>query len=315
MEGNAPFFVSKNEIRSTREMLSNGLRPDGRDPNEPRRLTVDFSDGAAIVKLGSTIVSCRVIKNQVLADENHPNQGFFSIGLSSTHKIDSYFRAETLNAVRDMFKMNNALDLESLVIQIGKLVWELKCEIVILENDGGLFEAMTLAVGCGLLATKLPSTRGDRSLTLHHLPIPITFALIDQRTRFVDPTVLEALACDGFLTICANAQGEICSIRKNGGVTLPSTVMDNCIDIAVDLSKKWHLDIMNCMGDKAPPLLKAIVSYDNKPPEPPKPSETVEQEVIKEMRKENPEVKQESEHEQEENDDDDVSGMIGVFNF
>lgn len=313
MEGNAPFFVSKNEIRSTREMLISGIRPDGRDPLQPRPLKIDFSDGACIIKLGNTIVSCRVLKKQVLADENHPNQGFFSIGLASTHKIESNFRAETLNAVRDMFKMNNALDLESLVIQIGKLVWELRCEIVILENDGGLFEAMTIAVACGILATKLPSTRGDKPVTLHHIPIPITFAFIDQRTKFVDPTVLEALSCDGFLTIFANAQGEVCSIRKNGGVTLPSTVLDNCIDIAVDLAKQWHINIMDCMGSDAPPLLKAIVSYSNQPPVVPQTEQEAQLEVVKEMKKENPEVPPE----QKENDenDDDVSGILGVFSF
>ena len=261
MEGNPGFFLTKNETYSMREILEKKIRSDGRDPLQTRDLKVDFSDSAAVIKLGSTIVSCKISKKEVLADEDHPNQGFFSVGLSSSHKLDPNFRAETLNAIRDMIKKNNALDIESLVITMGKIVWDLRAEIVILENDGGLYEAMTLSVICALLATKLPSTRKPRPLVMHHLPIPITFAFINQQLMFVDPTVIEASACDGFMTIFSNAQGEICSIHKNGGVPLTFNTMTQCVDIALDGAKLWHKAIMEQMGDDAPPLLKKLTEW------------------------------------------------------
>ena len=80
---------------------------------------------------------------------------------------------------------------------------------------------------------------------------------------YVDPTVIEASACNGFMTIFSNAQGEICAIHKSGGVSLNSTTMINCIDIAMDISKSWHKSIMDQMGDEAPPLLKKLTENFN----------------------------------------------------
>lgn len=258
MEGFPGFFLSKIETKAMREMLESNLRQDGRAALETREISFDKTEEATVLKLGKTIVSCKIVKTQVLADEDHPNQGFFSVGLSSAQKLDPNFRSETLNAIRDMIKKNNALDVESLVITMGKLVWDIRAELVILENDGGLFEAMTLAVTIALLYTKLPGPRGPKPIVMHHLPIPTTFAFIGKDVMIVDPTVVEASACDGFMSIFANAQSEICCIRKSGGVPISSIVMGNCINIALDNTKKWHKSIMDQMGDFAPPLLKAL---------------------------------------------------------
>ena len=258
MEGNPGFFLTKNEIRSMRDLLENKIRADCRSPTDIREFHCEFSDSASIIRLGSTIVSCKIVKTKVAADEDHPNQGFFSIGLSSSQKLDPNFRSETLNPIRDLIKKNNALDIESLVITMGKEVWDLRAEIVILENDGGLYESMTLAVLAALLATKLESPRGPKPLVMHHLPIPVTFAFIDQYLMYVDPTVIEASACNGFMTIFANGQGDICAIHKSGGVSVNSTTMINCIDLALDISKSLHKSLLDQMGDDAPPLLKKL---------------------------------------------------------
>ena len=261
MEVNPGFFLTKSEVNSMKELLEKRMRADGRSQTDVREISIEFSDSASVIKLGSTIVSCKITKKEALADEDRPNQGFFSVGLSTSQKLDPDFRTETLNSIRDIIKKNNALDIESLVIKMGQLVWDLRAEIVILENDGGLYEAMTFAVIIALLSTKLPSTREPKPLVMHHLPIPVTFAFLDDHFYFLDPTVIEAAACNGFMTIFADAQGEICAIHKNGGVPISSTIMAECIDIAMDVSKYWHKSIMDQMGDDAPPLLKNLTQW------------------------------------------------------
>lgn len=311
MEGNTGYFITRNEVRSAELLMEEGLRPDFREPLEPRELQIEMADKACIIRLGKTVVSCTIVATQVMPLEERPSEGFFQITLSSTHRLDQNFRAETINALRDIIRKNRALDTESLVITIGKLVWDLRAEVVILENDGGLFEAMTLAVLGGLLSTKLPGPRGLRPLVIHHLPIGVTFAFTDPRTMFLDPCVVECEVATGFMTIFTNAQGDICSIRKNGGVPLLPNMFDICIQTAMDICRVWHKALMDVMGKDAPAILKNLTMEKEKEDEGAVP--------VVERFHENDEVEPEENKKAEEEDTDeeeeavDLSGLMAIF--
>ena len=255
MEGNSSSFYTRNEIETVKKIMENSIRHDNRDILEPRQLNIEFSDYSSIIKLGNTIVTCTTKINEIKPREEKPSEGFFKISLNSTFKLDSNFKSEVLNPIRDVIINTNALDLESLVIIIGKSVWELNCEVVIQENDGGLFEAITISVLCSLLSVKIPSSRGYRPLVLHHLPLAITFIYLNQNLFFLDPTFIESQICQNYITIFGNCKNEICSIIKNGGIPLLKHSMGYLISISLDIIKNWHLVIIKKMGKNAPNIL------------------------------------------------------------
>ncbi|OHT08245.1 nucleolar autoantigen-like protein [Tritrichomonas foetus] len=281
MEGVQSYFYTDNEVRSMEALLAyHEKRSDGREKDEVRIPIFEFSINSAIVHLGSTLVSCSTTAEIIRPNEDRPSEGLHLLSLQSPNRIHKSFQTEALVQIRDCLHRTRALDLESLVIKIGEQVWCLKSDIVILNNDGGLFEAVNLAVIGSLLHTKLPGPRGPRPIVLHHLPIAVTFGYLNlnrmpgvdrnqpyiQPLCFVDPTYLETLALDGLLTIFSNAQGEICAIHKNDGIPLSSFVFpsqtDSHINMAIEISlavaKKWHSALMHQMGKNAPPSLAKL---------------------------------------------------------
>lgn len=49
----------------------------------------------------------------------------------------------------------------------------------------------------------------------------------------LDPTLREEQVCEGEVIVTANAQGEVCQIKKMGGVPTDALVLLRCVDIAV----------------------------------------------------------------------------------
>ena len=331
MEGVQSYFYTDNEVQSIQSLLVNaGVRPDGRMMDESRPVIYEFSRNSAIVRLGRTIVSCVTTPELASPSEERPAEGIHQLSLSSPRWMNKDFQTEVLVNVRDCLHRTRALDLESLVVRIGEQVWRLRSEIVILDNDGGLFEAVNMAVIGSLLHTMLPGSRGLRPIVLHHLPFAVSFGFLDysklpsfdrnqsytQPLCVVDPTFQESVALNGMLTVFVNAQNEICAIHKNGGVSLSSfifpfqsdTHVNMAIETALKIAKKWHLSLMQQMGKNAPPsLAKLVLPTDfetDKDQEPQKQTELNIQNIEEEVRNE---FKQEAEATK---DDEDESEMI-----
>ncbi|KAH0794400.1 exosome complex component RRP45A isoform X1 [Histomonas meleagridis] len=284
MENPPPFKITPNEMRAMENILQTERRVDGRQPQETRYFRIEFSTNSAVVHLGKTLVTCTTTISQEKPDDDRPSEGRHVISISSPHKLDYSFQADTVYQLRAALHHTRALDLESLVIKIGELVWNLKSDIVIQNNDGGLIEACHLALVSSLLSTKLPGPRGLRAIVIHHLPIAITFGFLEAHLIFVDPTLKESSVLKGFLTIFANAQGEICAIHKNGGLPVRQNVIDIAVDKAFEIVRLWHAELMKQMGPNAPPLLKQIISQKSEEiMETPKTEEEIQREVVEEF--------------------------------
>ena len=88
-----------------------------------------------------------------------------------------------------VLKSSRAIDRESLCILQGKLVWSLSIDVHILNEDGNLTDACFIATVLSLMNTRLPAvtfsqgsikvnTEKLRYLSVHHIPISITFFFI-----------------------------------------------------------------------------------------------------------------------------------------
>jgi exosome complex component RRP45 len=77
-------------------------------------------------------------------------------------------------------------------------------------------------------------------LTLQHLPLSVTFAILNSgRSIIVDPTLLEEALADGTLTIVMNHLGELCYLAKTGNVLLDTLTLMNCVRLA-----KTHVETL-----------------------------------------------------------------------
>ena len=275
---------SCSEVSAVSEVLQIHARPDFRRPTELRPFKIEFAEGSAIVRWGRTLVSCSTTFEEVQPHEDRPSEGMHVLTISSTRKLGQLVHGEMLDSIRNCLHKSRALDLEGLVIRIGELVFCLRSELVVQSNDGGLIEAMQVALVVSLMSLKLPSPRGTRPVVLHHLPLAVSFGYMDTGFYFVDPTALEEVALSGVMTVFANAQGELCGVHKNGGVGLRLRIMQQAEDLALDLVKVIHSEVMAQMGAAAPQNLRAFGEQRKKVEEPPATLEEMQKQIVAEMR-------------------------------
>jgi exosome complex RNA-binding protein Rrp42 (RNase PH superfamily) len=145
---------------------------------------------------------------------------------------------------------SRAIDLEALCVQPGRKVWHLQVDVRILDNCGNATDAVGLAALGALCAFRRPNvtvdadapggiiihSRADKEplpLTLHHLPLPVTFAFFEAGDIIaLDPMIKEEAAASGSFTVTVNPQGELCAAQKAHGIgILPAQVMQ-CTRIA-----------------------------------------------------------------------------------
>jgi exosome complex RNA-binding protein Rrp42 (RNase PH superfamily) len=142
-----------------------------------------------------------------------------------------------------------ALDLEALCVAPGRAAWTLRLEVRLLDAGGNAADAAGLAALGALLAFRRPEAALDAAsgavvvaptaereplpLTLHHLPLPITYALFDRGATFAaDPTLAEEAAADGGVTIVANPHGEICGVSSARGCGLAPAAVRRALRLA-----------------------------------------------------------------------------------
>lgn len=315
MEDPPPYTLTPNELKSFTDILSSERRVDGRRPHDTRRFHIDFRPNAAIVRLGRTLVSCTNTLAQEAPAAERPSEGRHTIAISSPHSADFAFRTEALSQMRGVLHKTRALDLESLVVRIGELAWSVRSDIVIIDNDGGLLEAMNLALAASLLATKLPGPRGMRPLVLHHLPLAITFGIFEAHLLVADPTAREAAAMRGTVTVFANAQGELCGLFKSGGAPLRQAAVDAAVAQAIGIARTWHAEVMRQMGANAPLLLRKIAGAprveEGAKREEEEPRD--EQEIAKEVAEEFRSIAKEDDEEQFDDEDEEIDP--GLLSF
>ena len=80
-----------------------------------------------------------------------------------------------------------------------------------------------------------PEVKEPLPLTLHHLPVAVTYALFEGgNTIMVDPSFREEAAMQGSLTMIVNSSKEVCAVHKAGGVGVLSGQMMRCTRLAFE---------------------------------------------------------------------------------
>jgi exosome complex component RRP45 len=149
-----------------------------------------------------------------------------------------------------------AIDTEALCVVPGERVWALRCDVRVVEDGGNAADAASAAALAALLHFRRPDVtlrgrgvmvhgareRAPLPLAVHHTPITLSWGclpveaaraggggappagggdVIEGALLLRDPTLAEERLCDGSLTLCVNAHGELCGMHKLGGCPLP----------------------------------------------------------------------------------------------
>ncbi|GLU19302.1 hypothetical protein SLE2022_355610 [Rubroshorea leprosula] len=253
--------LTVNEKNFIKTALQSEIRIDGRKPYEYRKITIVFGrdDGSSEVQVGQTRVMGIVTAQLVQPYRDRPNEGTLSIFTEFSPMADPSFEpgrpgesAVELGRIVDRgLRESRAVDTESLCVLAGKLVWAIRIDLHILDNGGNLVDAANIAALAALLTFRRPEcslggedgqqvivhppeVREPLPLTLHHLPIAVTFGFFNDETILViDPTHNEEAVMAGRMTATVNANGDICAIQKAGGEGVTQRVIMQCLQLAI----------------------------------------------------------------------------------
>ncbi len=264
-------IVSLNERNFILESLrENKLRIDGRRNYDFRSLKLTFGEnfnhsstnrttnqtGHVTVQLGTTRVIAIVSSEIVEPFPDRPTEGFFHFNVELSPMADPSFEARSHSSefsielgrvVERGLRESRSIDTEALCLVAGQQVWSIRVDIHIVDNGGNLIDCSSIATIAALLHFRRPFTttignsvtvhsledREPVPLSIHHIPISITFGFFDDgKNIVVDPSLKEELVMDGRMTLTLNSHREICAVQKGGGTPLTVDQILQCTRIA-----------------------------------------------------------------------------------
>ncbi|XP_007944637.1 exosome complex component RRP45 [Orycteropus afer afer] len=249
--------LSNCERRFLLRAIEEKKRLDGRQTYDYRTIKISFGTdyGCCIVELGKTRVLGQVSCELVSPKLNRATEGilFFNLELSQMaapafepgRQSDLLVKLNRL--LERCLRNSKCIDTESLCVVAGEKVWQIRVDLHLLNHDGNIIDAASIAAIVALCHFRRPdvSVQGDEvtlytpeerdpvPLSIHHMPICVSFAFFQQGTYLlVDPNEREERVMDGLLVIAMNKHREICTIQSSGGIMLLKDQVLRCSKIA-----------------------------------------------------------------------------------
>ncbi|MFP3297073.1 MAG: exosome complex protein Rrp42 [Vulcanisaeta sp.] len=223
-----------------KKMVEQGVRIDGRGLSNYRELGINVNvvktaDGSSIVSLGNTKVIAGVKVEVGKPFEDTPDEGALIVNLEIAPTASPDVEPgppdensiEIARIVDRAIRHSGFLDFKSLSIVTGKHAWFLWVDIYVLNHDGNLVDAATIAAVAALMSTTLPkveldpagnilridrSNRTQLSLNIDKMPLTITHVKMGNMI-IIDPTREEEDLSDGMYVIGV-AGGNVVAIQK-----------------------------------------------------------------------------------------------------
>jgi len=239
-----------------KELLNKGFRDGERGMYEYRPISIQKgiipnAEGSAQVDLGGTkiLVGIKIDVDSPLPDK--PGEGNlvtsaellplasadYDVGPPSPEAI------ELARVVDRGIRASEAIDMKSLFIEEEK-VWSLFIDIYVLNYDGNLFDASTLAAMAALRSARIPKYEDGKVIREGALPrlkvnstvTSCTFAKINGKT-VLDPNKGEEDIMDSRLTIATDGK-YIRAMQKGLSGSMSYKTIEELVDISFDKSKE-----------------------------------------------------------------------------
>jgi exosome complex component RRP42 len=221
------------------ELLASEKRVDERGLTDYREIqlepgVIERAEGSARVRLGKTevLVGIKIATGAPFSDV--PGKGVLTVNAELVPLASPSFEpgppgedaVELARVVDRGIRESKAIDLETLCVESGKLVFVIFVDVYVLNHDGNLIDASAMAALAALINTKMfkyevedgkiVKKPGYTPLPMTNYPISVTFAKIGNKL-VLDTGLDEEQVMDARLTMTLDKDGNICAIQKGGG--------------------------------------------------------------------------------------------------
>lgn len=240
-----------------KEMIENGKRVDGRALDSYREIHIETNvvgsaEGSARVRLGDTDVLAGVKIDVGTPFGDTPNEGVLMVGTEFVPLANAEFESgppgedaiEVARVVDRAIRESKVVDFNKLCIKEGEKVWMVYVDVDVLDDNGNLIDAASIAALAALLTAKMPvlgedgkvdhDKKSTEPLPLKGKPLCTTFAKIGSKI-ITDPSSHETNAIDARLTVGTfekDGKVMLCSMQKGGPVGFSFEEIEEIISLA-----------------------------------------------------------------------------------
>ena len=250
-----------------RERLSKGQRDDKRGPWDFRNITIETNaipnaEGSALVTMGNTKMLCGIKIDLAEPMRDTPKDGNLTTSAELLPMAADHFETgppspeavEFGRVVDRGIRAAEMIDTSKLFIEEGK-VWSVYIDLYVLNYDGNLFDAGTLAAVSALSSARMPKYEDAKvirdgmleKLEISNMSTSCTFAKISD-SLLLDPNGAEEELMKTRVTI-SNDEKVIRAMQKGLGGSFTPKELDSLIDIAFDKSKELRSVIKKAIGE------------------------------------------------------------------
>lgn len=233
------------------EMIAKGMREDGRKPFDFRDVVItpnmiSHAEGSAQVDLGATRVLAAVKLQVEEPMEDTPNQGNLMVQAELLQLAHAEFESgppspesvELARVVDRGIRAAECIDLSSLFIEEGK-AWSAFIDLYVLNYNGNLFDACTIAAMSALSTAKMPKYEEGKAiyeerktpLKINNVVVSTTFGKVD-KALLLDPNMHEENASSARLTI-ANDGNVVRAIQKGLGGSFTAQQIEELVEVSL----------------------------------------------------------------------------------
>ncbi len=258
--------VAKLEQKTVVDLVTKGKRIDERRPEDYRNIQIQVgliekANGSAQVYLGKSKVLCGIKIEPGNPFPDTPDEGVLTVNAELVPLASPLFEmgppseaAIELSRVVDRgIRESKAVDLKTMVLEKGKKVQVVYVDVYVLDHDGNLIDAASMAALAALLNAKVAKMEmkgdqvvmkgGHHQLLLNNYPLAVTFAKID-KTLVVDPCLEEEQVMSARLTVTIEKNGNICAMQKGGLSGFTIEELKRAVALAVQKSAENRARIM-----------------------------------------------------------------------
>jgi len=242
----------------------NGHRIDGRKFEDYRNVIIEpgfisKAEGSARVKLGNTQVVAGIKMDVGEPYPDTPESGVLTTSAEMIPMASPDFEAgppredaiELARVVDRGIRESEVIEVDKLCITPGEKIWIVFLDIHVIDFDGNLFDAASLASLAALHTAKVPASRFDMGedypIPLQEPPISCTAVKYDDVIVF-DPSLDEEEIAEARLTVATDPKGDLRAMQKglNGSFTVEE--IQKIIKGSIDNGKKIREILYKSVG-------------------------------------------------------------------
>ncbi len=240
------------------EAIKEGKRLDARKVDEYREVKIQHNisenaNGSARVLLGETDVIAGVKMEPAEPFPDVPDEGSISVGAEFLPLASPSFEpgppreeaTELARVVDRGIRESKTIDFKKLCIAEKEKIWMVYIDLYMMNDDGNMFDASSIAAMAALLETRYPKleenaiVKGEFAGKLHlsRKPLLSTFAKIGGKV-VLDPALVEEKAMEARFSCATTEDNLFCAFQKGAGGAFTTAEIENCLDIAMRKGKE-----------------------------------------------------------------------------